>query len=243
MPRSSNGPLPHTQKRSKSWYAAVPNLPVPSSANHPQWNTFAADGGTDIHAALSASGEPPVPEIAVSYGTALGHLPVGTVNDLWATQKHKHAYQARYLQYWASTGAATATGEPVDAVIAPASPSASFKPTQGKYFGYTGVFNVLDYSVAVVRSGTRAERARDVGVGGYEPLNDFDKAVAGDCEFAFESVGYMAYMLTEILGVDDPDVFHGMPIGLQVVCQRLEEEKVLAVAEEVQIVLDAAKKG
>lgn len=32
-----------------------------------------------------------------------------------------------------------------------------------------------------------------------------------------------------------------MPIGLQVVCQRLEEEKVLAVAEEVQRVLDEVK--
>jgi amidase len=29
-------------------------------------------------------------------------------------------------------------------------------------------------------------------------------------------------------------MFHGMPIGLQVVCGRLEEEKVLAIAEEVE---------
>jgi Asp-tRNA(Asn)/Glu-tRNA(Gln) amidotransferase A subunit family amidase len=33
---------------------------------------------------------------------------------------------------------------------------------------------------------------------------------------------------------DDAKVFHGMPIGLQVVCGRLEEEKVLAIAEEVE---------
>jgi len=33
---------------------------------------------------------------------------------------------------------------------------------------------------------------------------------------------------------DDPEVFHGMPIGLQIMGRRLEEEKVLAVAEEVR---------
>lgn len=33
---------------------------------------------------------------------------------------------------------------------------------------------------------------------------------------------------------DDPEVFHGMSIGLQILGRRLEEEKVLAVAEEVR---------
>lgn len=41
---------------------------------------------------------------------------------------------------------------------------------------------------------------------------------------------------------DIPEVFHDMPIGLQVVGQRLEEEKVLAVAEEVEDIFNALRK-
>jgi amidase len=36
---------------------------------------------------------------------------------------------------------------------------------------------------------------------------------------------------------DNPDLFHGSPVGVQVICRRLEEEKVLAIAEEVQATL------
>ncbi|KAH7028573.1 amidase signature domain-containing protein [Macrophomina phaseolina] len=157
--------------------------PAHSEAFQILWDAFAADGGTDIHTTLAAAGEPPVPEIAVSYGKALGHLPVATVNDLWATQARKAAFQARYLSYWAASAARTTSGEPIDALIAPAAPSASFKPTEGKYFGYTGVFNVLDYSAAVVRSATRVDKEKDGRAEEYVPLNDFDGAVAGDCEF------------------------------------------------------------
>ncbi|KAB2573462.1 Acetamidase [Lasiodiplodia theobromae] len=198
------------------------NPPAHAEAFQILWNTFAADGGKDIHSVASEAGEPLVPEISVSYGKELGHLPVGTVNDLWATQKQKYEYQARYLEYWQSTKKLTRSGEPVDALIAPAAPSASYKPTEGKYFGYTGVFNVLDYSAAVVKSPTKADMAKDLPFKDYQPLNDFDKAVAGD------------YI---------PEVFHDMPIGLQVVSQRLEEEKVLAIAEEVEDIFNALRKN
>ena len=33
--------------------------------------------------------------------------------------------------------------------------------------------------------------------------------------------------------VDDPHVFHGAPVAVQLMGRRLEEEKVLAIAEEV----------
>lgn len=38
----------------------------------------------------------------------------------------------------------------------------------------------------------------------------------------------LALILTE-MGVDEPDLMHGLPISLQLVARRLEEEKVLAM--------------
>ncbi|CAK1357398.1 Acetamidase [Cercospora beticola] len=178
------------------------------------WDTFAADGGKDIHSQLEVSGEPPVPELAISYGEKVGHLPVSSLNDAWTIETRKYDYGVRYASYWQSTG--------VDAVIAPAAPTTSHKPTKGRYFGYTGVWNVLDYSAVAVRSGTTVDKAVDVAVASATPLNPLDEEVAKQY---------------------DPELFHGMPIGLQVVGQRLEEEQVLAIAEEVDLILGHGSTG
>lgn len=34
--------------------------------------------------------------------------------------------------------------------------------------------------------------------------------------------------------IDDPKTFDGMPVGLQIMCRRLEEEKVLAIATHLE---------
>ncbi|KAH9832442.1 Amidase enzyme [Teratosphaeria destructans] len=133
------------------------------------WSTFALDSGTEIHTHLQRSHEPPIPELAISYGSSPAHLPPRTLHDAWALQTRKQAFQRRYNDYWRSTG--------VDAVLGPVRRARRIGPGRGRYFGYTGVWTY------------------------------------------------------------DPEVFHGMPVGLQLVCQRLEEEKLLAIAEEVQRIL------
>ncbi|OJJ05975.1 hypothetical protein ASPVEDRAFT_139371 [Aspergillus versicolor CBS 583.65] len=153
------------------------------------WNAFAADGGIDIHKTLQQSGEPPVPQLSVSYGEALGHLPVGTVNDLWANQRAKYDYQARYLSYWNSTADQTRSGRPVDAIIAPATPTASHKPSDGIYPGYTGVYNVLDFSAAVIPV-TKVDRAVDARIDDYNPSGDFDSAIWKQCMYPISKSVY-----------------------------------------------------
>ncbi|KAL4965404.1 amidase signature domain-containing protein [Aspergillus stella-maris] len=150
--------------------------PSHSEAFEILWNTFAADSGADIHGTLQASGEPEVPQLAISYGDAPGHFPNRTITDLWALQRQKSDYQARYLRYWNATAGQTRSGRPVDAIIAPATPTASHKPSEGMYFGYTGVYNVLDFSAAVVAV-TRADSTRDVKRDDYTPVGDLDAAV------------------------------------------------------------------
>ncbi|KAF9888995.1 hypothetical protein FE257_008165 [Aspergillus nanangensis] len=200
-------------------YEVIEFSPPPhSEAFQILWNTFAADGGIDIHRTLEQSGEPPVAQLAVSYGAHLGHLPVGSVNDLWATQQQRYDYQVRYLEYWNSTAKNTRTCLPVDAIIAPVAPTASYKPCEGMYFGYTGVYNVLDFSTVAVPV-TQVDAAIDGPVEGYTPVSDLDSAI------------WQQYI---------PEMFHDMPVGIQVVCRRLEEEKVLAIAEEVQACLKSS---
>lgn len=53
----------------------------------------------------------------------------------------------------------------------------------------------------------------------------------------FTTDAFRTLVANDLLYTDDPELFHGMPIGFQIVCKRLEEEKVLRIAEEVQNVL------
>lgn len=41
--------------------------------------------------------------------------------------------------------------------------------------------------------------------------------------------------------LDDPQLFHGLPVGLQLIGRTLEEEGVLAMAEVVDAALKAAQ--
>lgn len=122
-----------------------------------------------------------MPQLAVSYGEKLGHLPVGTVNDLWTIQQQRYDYQVRYLEYWNSTAACTRSGQPVDAIIAPASPTTAYRPSEGMYFGYTGVYNVLDFSTVAVPV-TKVDRAQDILVEDYSPSGDLDAAIWKQCK-------------------------------------------------------------
>ncbi|KAK4244361.1 amidase signature domain-containing protein [Corynascus novoguineensis] len=145
------------------------------------WSAFFADGGKDIHSQLSLSGEPAVPDLAMNFGDKPGHLrPNETVNELWDTQRRRYEYQARYLQYWESTAAQTSTGEPVDAILVPVAPTVGYERGRGLYPGYTTVYNVLDYSAAVVRAG-RADAARDLPYDKFEPQGDLDATIQAHC--------------------------------------------------------------
>lgn len=155
--------------------------PSHSQAFNILWKVYAVDGGADVHKALSAAGEKPVPQIAVSYGNSFGHLPVSTVNDIWNLQKEKYDYQTQYLEYWNSTSARGSSGRAVDAVILPIAPSASFKPGESLYFGYTGIGNVLDAAVAVMPV-TKADTMVDVVRHDYEPVSEMDEKIWRDCK-------------------------------------------------------------
>ncbi|KAK0515032.1 hypothetical protein JMJ35_002411 [Cladonia borealis] len=178
------------------------------------FQVFTADGGAEIHKTLALSNEPPVPQVAMSYGTEPGSLPTTSITEYWALQLRKRSFQERYASYWQSTASTTSSGRVVDAVIMPVAPSASVKPGQGRYFGYTGVANVLDYSAVTIPVGmVNKESDFSVEWRGHVPVSDMDREI-------WESF--------------DPGDFHGAPVAIQLLGRRLEEEKLLAIAQEFE---------
>lgn len=89
--------------------------------------------------------------------------------------------------------------------------------------GYTFLFNLLDYTAGVIPV-THVDRDLDA----LQP-QDVRRGVNGVARGAYKHY--------------DAGKMHGLPVGIQVVGQRLEEEKVLAVMERVVGALEAEGKG
>ncbi|ORY63410.1 amidase [Pseudomassariella vexata] len=164
---------------------------------------FLADGGKAIRKEIERSGEPWMEELAM-YETA---TEIGAY-EYWQLHLDRVAFQKKYLDRWVASG--------IDAILCPTTPYSSVENSKFKHVGYTGVYNVLDYSCISFPCGIKVDSKIDSAPGDtYEPLTELDRTI--QAEYNAEAV-------------------HGMPINLQLVGRRLEEEKVIAM---VKVVLDA----
>lgn len=102
----------------------------------------------------------------------------------------------------------------------PVMPHAAVRHRACKWVGYTKVWNLLDYTALVLPSGMVDRNVDppkdDPEVVSYKPRNELDKW------------NWDLY---------DPELAHGMPVGLQIVGRRLEEEKVLGAGKVTESVL------
>jgi amidase len=182
--------------------------------SHQQGNEilFAAwkyDGGADIHAAMALSGEPMAPQVSMSYGDKPGEQ--YSAAKISANNIALREWQKQYMDYWNSTADLTGTGRPVDGLIAPLAPFAAARPTKYTYYGYTTFVNGLDYSTVVIPV-TTVDKGVDVVDHSYQPLNEMDKTIQSDY---------------------DPELYDGAHVSVQLVGRRLEEEKMLTLAEHI----------
>lgn len=161
---------------------------------------FVADGGKSVRRLVEMSGEPWRPEMkAYESATETG------VYDMWQLQSRRTALCKRYLDRWAEAGG-------MDAILCPTTPYAAPKHGDFKYVGYTGVFNILDYSAVSFPTGLHANKDLDILDSERKSFGEHDEAAQKDY---------------------DASAVHGMPISLQLVGKRLQEEKILDVVERV----------
>ncbi|KAI9762415.1 MAG: Acetamidase [Chaenotheca gracillima] len=171
--------------------------------------TWFYDGGKDIHDSLGLSGEPIMPQVASTYGKG----PTAQVNasKIAEVNVQKREYQKEYMEYWNDTKSLTGTGRPVDAFIMPLAPYASPLHGKYKYYAYSTIINLLDYTAAVVPV-TQADKTIDVADPHFKPMSDLDN---------------------ETNELYDAEIYDGAHVGVQLVGRRLQEEKVTALLEVV----------
>jgi amidase len=177
--------------------------------------TWKFDGGEDVHAAFGLSGEPMAQQVAVSYGDK--PLEQNKASEIMAVNISKRECQKEYMEFWNNSAQFTTTGRPVDAVISPCAPFAAARPAQYYYYGYTTWVNLLDYTSVVVPV-LRADKSIDKVDTDFKPLNDIDKL----CHESY-----------------DPEIYDGAKVSVQFVGRRLQEEKMLAIADIATAALNA----
>ncbi|KAH0341392.1 amidase, partial [Aureobasidium melanogenum] len=163
------------------------------------------DGGADAARAFALSGEEPKPNIMFE------ESPQANATDIMRNQVNKRDAEKEYMEYWNSTSELTGTGRPVDAIISPLAPFTAARPNKYTSYSYSVWVNVLDYSSAIVPV-TKVDKNVDKAYTDYKPVSETDEKTQASY---------------------DPEIYDGAHVSLQVVCRRLEEEKVLAISEYV----------
>lgn len=175
---------------------------------------YTADGGEDIRREMEAGGEPYIPhvEALVNRGKPI------SVYSYWQLNKRKLAAQKRYLDKW--NAAHSPSGRKADVLLMPIMPHTAVPHRHCRWVGYTKVWNFLDYTALSLPAGAVSKELdpKLEALPYYEPRNEMD------------GWNWQAY---------DVDSMDGMAVGVQIVGQRLEEEKVLGVAKVIEGLLRA----
>jgi amidase len=180
---------------------------------------FLADGGKSIAKMLEPVNEPYLKWLEW-YKTA---RELGT-HEMWQIQTDRTTQCKAYLDRWNAC-------EGLDMLLCPTTPYAAVKHDGFTYVGYTGVFNILDYSALSFPTGINADATVDVHDASKPSLSEFDEPVQGSCKIE-ELLSICILMDSDNAGLVD-----GQPISLQLVARRLEEEKLLAMAGSIMNLL------
>ncbi|KAI1813874.1 amidase [Poronia punctata] len=181
---------------------------------------YTVDGGEDIRTAVLAGGEPFVEHVQklISRGQ-----PVSVV-EYWRLNRRKWDIQQRYLDKW--NAKRNADGERgVDVLLMPPMPHTSVPHRSCRWVGYTKVWNLLDYPAIILPGGNASPEDLSTSWD-HKPRNELDE-------------------WNKKLWEDNKEkmVELGLPVGVQIVGRRYDEEKVLGVAKVLDDLLKVKGSG
>ncbi|GAB7340921.1 hypothetical protein MBLNU457_7272t1 [Dothideomycetes sp. NU457] len=131
-----------------------------------------------------------------------------SVQDYWDVQAKRQALATDLLTQWRELGC--------DCLLLPTMPYSTVPNGEFRHVAYTGVFNIVDWSAVSFPTGMKVDKNVDMETEKWETMSEDDEYVRSHY---------------------DADKVHDMPISLQLVAQRFEEEKVIEMMKRVLEVL------
>lgn len=171
---------------------------------------YVVDGGEDIRRDVVAGGEPFLPRVQALVDRV---API-SVYEYWQLNKRKIAAQQAYSKMW--NCARSRSDRSVDLLLVPTMPHTATPHRTCHWVGYTKLFNFLDYTALAFPAGQASKDVDGHLPSGYIPRNTID------------AQNWSQY---------NNETMDGHTVGLQLVGRRLEEEKVLGAAHQIQKLL------
>ncbi|KAI1622023.1 amidase signature domain-containing protein [Exophiala viscosa] len=174
------------------------------------WKIYFQTGAVEMKAKLAEGGEDMLPSLKYHL-EAFGIKPLSAA-EAFGLNREMSEYKTAMSHWWSTSSSRTDSGRPFDAIIAPVHPSTSYPHNFASWWGYTTIWNILDYpSLTIPIKKFKISPETDPKDLDYRPMdNKFDKAT------------YEMY---------DPELFANQPVCLQVVGRPFQDEEIVAVAE------------
>jgi amidase len=128
--------------------------------------------------------EPVIPSVAFHLKTfGIEEL---TIKELFALNTKQAVYKAQMAEFWRSTASETSNKLPIDAIICPVHPSSGYPHDFPSWWGWTSLFNILDYpSTTIPIKHLKISSTADPVDATYKPLdNPFDKPTYDICKLS-----------------------------------------------------------
>ncbi|CAH6722054.1 putative acetamidase [[Candida] jaroonii] len=172
---------------------------------------YSADGMKHVKGILEKYNEPPDSHLVNVLPACEDML----VSDLWKSQKERQALAHKYLELWNNKG------ERLDAIISASSPYPACLWNRIVPQPLNSIWNALDYTAGTFPV-TRCDINIDKPQERTEFITESDKEV------------YETYR-------DNLEKFQGGPVSLQLICNKLEEEKCISLIKYVSGLLKESK--
>jgi Asp-tRNA(Asn)/Glu-tRNA(Gln) amidotransferase A subunit family amidase len=164
------------------------------------------DGGATVRRLLKESGEEM--HLLTEWVISPPHVRDHDAAEVWKLRDQRDNYRREYSDYWWSQN--------VDVVLCPPFPGTASQHDTAKYWGYTAIWNLLDYPGTAFPSGLVADPAIDIYQELPSPMSAADE-----------------YNLS----LYDATKFKGAPVSLQIVSRIFNDGLVLAAQEVVERIL------
>ena len=166
--------------------------------------------GEQIHELIEKAGEPLIEEVAAIFGSKKGERSAISVAEAHEQAMELKAYRMEYERAWNETAQQSRCGRAMDGILLPNTGVVCWRRGGVTYQGYTPPANVLHFP-SISMPLAKAEPVPQTHRQNF--LSSIDEDV------------YHAY---------DPDMSRGMPVGIQLMGRRFQEEKLLVMAQAVE---------
>lgn len=117
---------------------------------------------------------------------AFGVKPL-SASDIFELNRQQLAYKFAMSDFWKSTASTMTSGLPIDGILGPVHLSASYPHDFPSWWGYTSLWNILDYpSTTIPVKGFEISEESDPKDESYTPVeNAFDRATHEMCKWCY----------------------------------------------------------